>query len=63
VIYTFAELELDTRPFQLRRSITDEVIAMEPQVFDTLCFSARRARLVRARRRHSASTRGAGRHD
>ena len=36
--YTSAELELDTRSFELRRSTTDGVVAMEPQVFDVLCF-------------------------
>lgn len=38
MIYTFAEVELDTRSFELRRSSTGEVVATEPQVFDVLRF-------------------------
>jgi DNA-binding winged helix-turn-helix (wHTH) protein len=38
MIYTFANLELDTRSFELRRAGTNDVVAMEPQVFDVLRF-------------------------
>ncbi|HET6951592.1 MAG TPA: AAA family ATPase [Acidimicrobiales bacterium] len=38
MIHTFDDLELDTRAFELRRSATGEVVAMEPQVFDVLRF-------------------------
>ena len=38
MIYTFAEFELDTRSFELRRYLTGDVIGVEPQVFDVLRF-------------------------
>jgi predicted ATPase/DNA-binding winged helix-turn-helix (wHTH) protein len=37
-IYSFAEVELDTGSFELRRRGSREVIAVEPQVFDVLRF-------------------------
>jgi DNA-binding winged helix-turn-helix (wHTH) protein len=38
MIYSFADFELDTSCFELRRGDTGESIAMEPQVFDVLRF-------------------------
>jgi len=36
MIHTFADLELDTRSFELRRRGTGQVVPVEPQVFDVL---------------------------
>jgi DNA-binding winged helix-turn-helix (wHTH) protein len=38
MIYSFADFELDTSCFELRRGDTGESIAVEPQVFDVLHF-------------------------
>jgi DNA-binding winged helix-turn-helix (wHTH) protein len=47
MIYSFCDVELDTRSFELRRCGTGEAIAVEPQVFDVLRFLVEHAdRLV-----------------
>jgi Transcriptional regulatory protein, C terminal len=48
MIHRFAELELDTRSFEPRCG-ADEVIAVEPQVFDVLCFLVEHADRVVAK--------------